>query len=169
MRKYNTRQAPLSLLCCGSACIVLMGWSAALRVTSVSRVGSYPSCITTPAKPVAEATASTSTCSRFSALSLAQVRKQVKAMRGAGPVKDALRAAQRTEAEVGRLRRRAAALLERTAGRPEGSWRAFENILRVLVDAGEMMCLYVPGLLRQVRPMPHGPAAEKGGVRVISS
>ncbi len=68
---------------------------------------------------------------------MAQVRKQVRSMRGAGPVKDALRAAQRTEAEVGRLRRRAAALLERTAGRPEGSWRAFENILRVLVDAGE--------------------------------
>ena len=58
-------------------------------------------------------------------------------MKGAGPVKDALRAAQRCEAEVARLRRRAAALRQRTAGRPEGSWRAFENILRVLVDAGE--------------------------------
>ncbi len=67
---------------------------------------------------------------------ITQVRKQVRSMRGAGPVKDALRAAQRAEAEAARLRRKAAALREKTAGRPEASWRAFESIMRVLVDAG---------------------------------
>jgi len=60
-----------------------------------------------------------------------------------GRVRKALLAVQQTESEVERLQRGATALREKLgSGRSQSSWRAFENVTKVLVDAGECRFTY---------------------------
>lgn len=59
-----------------------------------------------------------------------------------GKVRKALLAVQQTESEVERLQRGATVLREKLgSGRSQSSWRAFENVTKVLVDAGECRLL----------------------------
>lgn len=63
-------------------------------------------------------------------------------MKRSGGVRAGLRATARTEAELERLRGAADELRESAGGsRAQGSWRAFENITRVLVESGEPFTL----------------------------
>lgn len=69
-----------------------------------------------------------------------QVKGQMTLLKRGGRVRKALLAVQQTESEVERLQRGATALREKLgSGRSQSSWRAFENVTKVLVDAGALV------------------------------
>ena len=71
-----------------------------------------------------------------------QVKGQMTLLKRGGKVRKALLAVQQTESEVEHLQRAAAALRQNLGqGRSQGSWRAFESVTQVLVDAGDLPLL----------------------------